>query len=184
MAPWLYTKLRRRDVAPDVAEYVTQEALVRLLTRIHGVDRKREGGSSKGWLFTVALNCLRHEIRQENRIERKIGQRLDADILRTIEASSEQADDSGQVPGDPTRELTMVNAIRSVKSRVTPETWQTFIRMYCDGLTEKQAAEEFGISPHTAKMRKLRTLKKLREHGIEFENDVNESEEGEDQEPV
>lgn len=167
MSRWMYTVLRKWKIAPELAEDVVHEGMVRFLSKITSIDRTREGGSSKKWFMTVAKNCLLQELRTDRRFAEKFGRRVDSQLLDSVAARTGSPDDSAQAQ-HLLNDLFNTEVLHKVVSKTRRDVWQTFLRMYVDGITENQAAEEFGISPHTATVRKRRVLKRLREAGLKL----------------
>lgn len=160
--PWLYVTLRGWKVQPQDAADVTQDVLLIVSQNLADVDRKSEGKQFRAWLYVVMRNAMLQVLRRRRTLTKNFGDQLPDWILNDQPMPESDEDDEVKQHSQ-LLDVVLTIAIPAVQSEVEPETWETFKRMVFDCLTEREAAEEAGITPNAARARKHRILKKLRQ---------------------
>src|SRR5262249_39124905 len=132
-----------RRFAPDVAEEAIQEALLIAITAIQSGMAARHP-NRKGWLVRVGINKGNAILRRRQR--------------------GSSLGEAGALPAHPDRHedfqerVVLLDALRAI-----PDDERLLLeRLYFSGLSEREAAEAFGISQSTLRRRHVAALTRLR----------------------
>lgn len=148
----IYRWCRRWGLQEADAEDVTQNVLLELARQMRTFEYER-GGSFRGWLHTVAQRAWARFLESRQRTPQQQAY-LDeptagADFLRQLERESD-------------REL-LEMAMRLVKLRVQPHTWEAFRLLALEGLSAAEAAPQLGMNVGTVFVARSKVQKMLRE---------------------
>ena len=145
---------------PEAAAELAQETFVRAF---RSASRYRESGRFEGWLFRIAGNLARSEVRC--RMRRGPHASAESDEIRET-----LRDESGPSPDDAAYRREIRNALRQALPRLPESFRQAVVLRYVEGWSYHEIAELLGIETGTAKSRAHRGLKRLRtELGPTFE---------------
>lgn len=149
----VYALVYRRCGDPELAEEITQATFVKVVGKL---GEYREQGRFEAWLFRIALNGLRDEMRRKGR------QAVTVDFGGTPPESFGRVA-GGPAPGESLENEERYAMLRGAVARL-PEADRELIELrYTAELTFAQIAETLGEPLGTVLARGHRALKKLRE---------------------
>jgi len=130
------------------AEDIVAATFEKALLARRRFDRRR--ASEKTWLYTIALNCLRDEVRRAH-----AGARADARLRATVPPS----------PSDAwAAEIADRDELSAAMASLAPEEREAIALRYGADLTVREVARVAGVAETTAQGRVYRGLRKLREY--------------------
>jgi RNA polymerase sigma factor (sigma-70 family) len=139
----------------SLADDITQETFIRILTKYHTYDQTRP---IKPWIYTITINVTRSIMRKQKWIDAlsPFSQQVEDDHINSIEYTF--------MKNEEVRELWEAVKQLTLKSR------EILILHFYLGLTLKESASVLGIPVGTAKSRLHTALKQLRRLNIEIFN--------------
>ncbi len=136
---------------PDTAADLAQETFVRAF---RAASRYRESGRFESWLFRIAGNLVRSELRR--RMRRGIPASVDSEAVREIVRDDAVPPDEEAFHG----ELRL--ALREALPRLPQAFREAVMLRYVEGWSYREIAGRLGIEVGTAKSRAHRGLQRLR----------------------
>lgn len=140
----LYRYLVHRNVDPDVAEDLVQQAFVTVWERRGTI---REDGSLRGLLFRIAMTRALNHFR---------------DTARFTDAEPEAAA-GGSAPHDPAVARDVRDALQAAVAALPERRRAVFELCVLEGLTYREAAEALEISVKTVENQMVQALRSVRE---------------------
>jgi len=153
-SPLLFEWTRRNGIGEADAEDLVQNVLVRLLKQMPAFER-RNLGSFRSWLFTIARNCWHDHCRSRARQH-----------ALALGAAADQ-----QRGNDPIAELTnaeyqgylLRRSLRVIESDFPESTWRAFVLHVVEGRPAAEVAAMTRITPNAVYLARGRVLRRLRE---------------------
>lgn len=151
----VYALCKSRCGRHDVAEEVTQSVFVTVANKLGGTDAQSEGdyaemGRFESWLFRIAMNRIRDEMRRQKRH----AEPTDPATFRT------QADAADETDPDAAHDL---GRLRTAIERLSDADREVVELRHHAGMSFKQMAETLGEPIGTLLARHHRALRKLKE---------------------
>lgn len=156
--PLVYRWCRRWGVSADDAPDVAQEVFCRVAGAIADF-RHDQGGSFRGWLWTIAKHETCDHLTRRRRQAVAEGGTLDE--IRLQQTPEELPDDEPPEPDESIRLL--CRALELICGDFQSRTWQIFQRTAIEGRDAADVAEELGMTARAVRQAKHRVLKRLRE---------------------
>ena len=147
----VYSLLLRTLRDPDDALEICQEVFLRIFT---GLATFRSGGSVSGWVFRIATNLLRDQLRSVKRRQR----------LQQLPVIEEALPDPG-TPGDGLFCRAVVHQITVVLPDLPDTQREVFTLYYFQGLSVRETADALELSPANVKVLLHRARKALLKDG-------------------
>jgi RNA polymerase sigma-70 factor (ECF subfamily) len=142
----VYGLIRAQCGSPDLAEEITQSTFCTIVTKIEGYT---EQGRFESWLFRIAMNRLRDEMRRRKRQARP----MEEETLTGL---------AGAAPGPRGRDEAEVAALNAALAEL-PEADRRIIHLrHVAGLSFRQIADVLEQPIGTVLARQHRALRKLR----------------------
>ena len=155
--PRLYAIVVRQCGDRELAEEITQATFVQLVVSIDGY---REQGRFEAWLFRIAMNRLRDEMRRRKRQAKPLGtMHSDAALNLGLAAHRDTADD----PHVQASRAEQVALLKSAVARLTPRDREILLLRHTAGLSFPQIAETLREPLGTVLARAHRAVGKLRQ---------------------
>ncbi len=146
--PRVYGLIRAQCGSTDLAEEITQSTFCTMATKI---GQYTELGRFEPWLFRIAMNRLRDEMRRRKRQANPVA----AETLVGLAGPAEQSHD-GPDPDE-------VQALRAAMGRLSDSDQRVLHLRHYAGLSFARIAEVLGEPLGTVLARQHRALKKLRQ---------------------
>ena len=141
--------LAREPGAHLVADELVQEVLIRVWLKAHTFNPAK--ASVNTWIYTLARNCRIDYLRRNGRYASDV----DADSLFAgLEAE-------GADPFESTQQKLVAERIREGLEKLPPEQSEVLHKIYLEGKTQQETAEEIRIPLGTVKSRVRLALQKL-----------------------
>jgi len=159
--PRVYGLLRSRCGDPELAEELAQSVFCTVAEKI-GTDaegRYVEQGRFESWLFRIAMNRLRDEVRRRKRQAVGIGG-TDAELVSNKEADSK--DDGTDSPEQREESAIRVQSLRNALNELNDADREIIELRHIGGLSFKQIAELLDEPMGTVLARQHRALRKLK----------------------
>ena len=157
-APLVHTWICQRRIESNTAADIVQEvfsSVHRSLSRF-----SQNGGTFRGWLWTITRNKILDHVRRESKHPHATGGSTANFAIGNL------ADECELPESEPTskREHTELvhRAVFQVQGEFEPRTWQAFWRTTVDGFRTYVVAEELKMKPATVRQSKSRVLRRLR----------------------
>ena len=131
---------RRWGLNPHDAEDLSQKVLLQLSQQMPDFQYDPRG-SFRAWLKTIAYRSWCDHLERGRRIEQGTG---DSAVLRLLHSTVARESFLEEIEEDWNREL-LAEAMRTVKARVRPHTWQAFRLLSHEGLSGQEAAEKLDM---------------------------------------
>ncbi len=147
-APRVKTFVRARGVAPERAEELAQETLLRLWRKAHQFDASRATASA--WVYSIARNLFIDEMRRGVRDRR-------------LEQEEEPAPEGPERPDDLLMAAERERLVREVMAGLPGEQLKVVRLSFFDGLAHSEIAERLGLPLGTVKSRIRLAVARLRE---------------------
>lgn len=151
-APRVYGLLKSQCGDAELAEEIAQSVFCTVAAKLTGDQGYVEQGKFEAWIFRIAVNRLRDEIRRKRR------QAVNVDHAALEERAARPTID-GVSPRDDTER----RALRDAMARLSPADRQIIEYRYIGGLSFKQMAELLEEPLGTVLARQHRALRKLRD---------------------
>ena len=152
--PLVYGWCRRRGLRPPDAEDVVQEVFLTVAARVADFRREPEGGSFRGWLWTITRHKLGDWIRRQKSRE----QAADADPSAWEDPGGPAGGDEGGEAGSLYR-----RALDLIRAEFEEPSWQAFWRVAVEGEDPAAVAGDLGMTRNAIYIAKSRILRRLRE---------------------
>lgn len=147
--------IRAQCSDPDLAEEITQSTFCTIASKLRGYD---EQGKFEHWLFRIAVNRLRDEMRRRKRHAASTDEQS-LEGLAKLPSASELGDFAASAGSDPeTREK-----LRSAFSKLSDSDQITVHLRHVAGLSFAKIAEVLGQPIGTVLARNHRAMRKLKE---------------------
>ncbi|MCC6580817.1 MAG: sigma-70 family RNA polymerase sigma factor [Phycisphaeraceae bacterium] len=162
-APRVYGLLLHQCGDRDLAEEIAQATFVKVVTRI---GRYQERGRFEPWLFRIAMNQLRDEMRRRKRQARPMDLSLthdeedDSDPWASVSSTSRH--DEPHSPLDDMAHAEQLEQVRQAVAQLGEEDREIIYLRHTAGLTFVQIAEALNKPLGTVLARGHRALGKLR----------------------
>lgn len=154
-APRVFALLRSQCGDGELAEEVTQSVFCTLAAKLTGDRGYVEQGKFEAWVFRIAINRLRDEMRRRRRYARTcLDAALDGGATPPGEANAIPSEDQG----DEERK-----SLREAIARLSPADRQIIEYRYVGGLSFRQMADLLDEPLGTVLARQHRALRKLRD---------------------
>lgn len=154
-APRVFALLRSQCGDGELAEEITQSVFCTLAAKLTGDRGYVEQGKFEAWVFRIAINRLRDEMRRRRRSTRTC---LDA----ALDGRAAPSGEHNPAPhGDESDEERA--ALREAVARLNPADRQIIEYRYVGGLSFRQMAELLDEPLGTVLARQHRALRKLRD---------------------
>ena len=149
--PRVFGLIRAQCGSVDLAEEITQSTFCTVVERI---GRYAEVGRFESWLFRIAMNRLRDEMRRRRRQANPVES-------ETLVGLAGPGDDEPEVAGAGSED---VAALQGALARLSESDRQVIHLRHFTGLSFAAIAEILGEPLGTVLARQHRALKKLRQH--------------------
>jgi len=149
--PRVFGLIRAQCGNVDLAEEITQSTFCTVVERI---GRYAEVGRFESWLFRIAMNRLRDEMRRRRRQANPVENET---LVGLAGAGDDKPDDAGGGPEG-------VAALQAALGRLSESDRQVIHLRHFTGLSFAAIAEILGEPLGTVLARQHRALKKLRQH--------------------
>lgn len=146
----VFSLIRSQCGSADLAEEITQSTFCTMAAKIGQYD---EVGKFEQWLFRIAMNRLRDEMRRRKRQANPV----EHDTLAALMGAGPTAGEQSTV--DPA----IIRALRKALAQLSDADQQIIYLRHCGELSFKQIAEMLDQPLGTVLARHHRALKKLRE---------------------
>lgn len=158
--PIVYGWCRRSGLQESDAADCTQEVFRAVFQHIGQFRGGENGGSFRGWLWTITVNQIRHHFRQAQQRAIPVGGSRAGQILAQLpEANLPEEDPDAQA----TRQRILWRALELVRGDFSEATWAIFERTTLERQTYQQVAEDLGIKVNAVRQARFRVLRRLRE---------------------
>lgn len=151
-APRVFAIVRARCGDAELAEEITQSVFCTLAGKITGGDGYEEQGRFEAWVFRIAMNRLRDEMRRRKRQAVTVDHEVLQDRLGSMTDSALQEAEDGE----------MMAALRVVIAQLSPADREVIEYRHVAGLSFRQIAEIVDEPLGTILARQHRALAKLR----------------------
>jgi RNA polymerase sigma-70 factor (ECF subfamily) len=147
-----YRYLRNETAANDVV----QETFVRLYFK---VAKFKPSATVKTWLYTIALNLCRDQIRRSHTWRE--ARTLDAASGETIDATAKLRDPNA-APDIAAEKRDHYRLLQQAIDQLSPALREAIILFSLEGKSQKEAADILGTSPKTVELRIYHAKQKLK----------------------
>lgn len=159
--PLIFRRCRSMNLTQEDAGDVVQEVFLKLWKGLHQFEARVDGGF-RNWLRTVTRNEVNNWFRSRPEELDAIGG-TDA-MLRCLEFPEIVTDVSLLSSATPNEtKIALQEALARIRPEFSERDWRLFTRTQVDGLADKQAAEELGLSHGAARMALSRVRMRLKE---------------------
>lgn len=171
----VYGLVLRQCSDRELAEEITQATFVKIVTKLGDTQGYEERGKFEAWLFRIAMNLLRDEMRRRKRQARPMdmspgtGRSGEDGRAEASEwaAAQDQLAPRGAVewpdPGDAASTAEQVELLRQAIATMTPADQEILYLRHTAGLSFAQIAQTLGQPLGTVLARGHRALGKLRQ---------------------
>ncbi len=149
--PRVFGLIRAQCGSADLAEEITQSTFCTVVERI---GRYSEVGRFESWLFRIAMNRLRDEMRRRRRQANPV----ESETLVGLAGAGDDAPDGSREGGED------VAGLQDALARLSEADRQVIHLRHFTGLSFAAIAEILGEPLGTVLARQHRALKKLRQH--------------------
>lgn len=163
-APRVFALLMRQCADRELADEITQATFVKLVTQLKNFEGYEERGRFEPWLFRIAINSLRDEMRRRQRQARPtdFGQRTGAEGPDNLEAQVHLTDDRAVNPLAQVEHGEQVELMRQAVAQL-PEADQQILHLrHTAGMSFPQIAQTLEQPLGTVLARGHRALAKLK----------------------
>lgn len=158
--PIVYGWCRRSGLQENDAADCTQDVFRAVFQHIEQFQGDQNGGSFRGWLWTITKNQIRQHFRSAKRRVQPLGGASARQMLDQLP----EADLPDEEP-DPqtTRRRTIWRALELVKGDFSETTWAIFERTTLEHHSYQQVADTFGMQVNAIRQARFRVLRRLKE---------------------
>ncbi len=149
-SPRVFGLIRAQCGSTDLAEEITQSTFCTIVERI---GRYSELGRFESWLFRIAMNRLRDEMRRRKRQANPV----ETEALVGLAGAGDPVEGPGSDSGD-------LTALQAALDRLSEADRRVVHLRHFTGLSFARIAEILGEPLGTVLARQHRALKKLRQH--------------------
>lgn len=159
--PLVYHWCRRHGVDDADAADVFQEVFSAVAKSVGAFTQQRNGGTFRGWLWTITRNKIRDFHRQRAKGIEAVGgthaqQRLE-DLPDRLSEDNLDDDDRSETAS------LFHRALELVRCEFEQRTWQAFWQVAVEGHSTADVAAELGITANGVRQAKSRILRRLRQ---------------------
>ena len=161
--PIVYGWCRRAGLQDNDAADAVQEVfrlVFQGLAQFRGSERN--GGSFRGWLWTISRNQVRLNFRNRGKRPQAFGG-TDAQMRFAEQAAGSREQDIDEPDAAITRLRLLHRALDLVKGDFNPVTWLAFSRVTLQEHSIQDVARELGLTENSVRQAKFRVLRRLRE---------------------
>lgn len=162
-SPIVYRWCRRSGLQDHDAADAVQDVFRQVfqgIAEFRGADGN--GGSFRGWLWTISRNQIRLHYRNQVRTPRAIGG-TDGQITFAAHVDDTPGPDDNEPDSEITRVRLLQRALALVKGDFNEVTWQVFSRVTLQEHSIQDVARETGLTENGVRQAKFRVLTRLRE---------------------
>lgn len=160
-SPLVYAVCRRKGVDPQDAQDIVQDVFRKVALGLVDFRHDRPGDSFRGWLATIARNCIRDHFRMQGGRPVAVG---GGEMVRRVQEVPDWDDIESTVSSPSAANVVIIRqALRNIRSEFKDRTWEAFWKSAVEGGYPADIARQLGISRdvvHQAKSRVLRRLRK------------------------
>ena len=158
--PIVYGWCRRAGLQEHDAADCTQEVFRAVFQHIGQFQGEQNGGSFRGWLWTITINQIRQHFRLvKSRAMPVGGSNAQQSLAQLPEADLPEAEPDAQG----TRRRVIWRALELVRGDFSETTWAIFEQTTLEHQDYQQVAEEFGMQVNAVRQARFRVLRRLRE---------------------
>ena len=159
--PVIYQWCRSRGLRSGDAEDVVQKVFLNVATHLDSFHRSRTGQSFRAWIWTIANNAIRDQLRRDQGYPNPVGG-TDAHrrMLQVVAEDSCDGDDSAEPDADC---LLVHRLLELIRDDFEEGTWAAFWAMVVEDKTAGEIAVELNKSPEAVRQAKCRVMRRLRE---------------------
>lgn len=164
-SPVVYGWCRRAGLQDNDAADAVQDVFRSVFQGVadfRGAEAGEDGGSFRGWLWTITRNQIRLFFRRRGKTPLAIGG-TDAQVRFAEHADGWQELDENEPDATVTRRRLLHRALDLVKGDFNEVTWQVFSRVTLQERSIQDVAAEFGLTENAVRQAKFRVLRRLRE---------------------
>lgn len=162
-SPIVYSWCRRSGLQYNDAADAVQDVFRQVFQGIgafRGADGN--GGSFRGWLWTISRNQIRLHFRKQVRSPEAIGG-TNAQVRFATQADHTAGPDEDEPESDLTRVRLLHRALEMIKDDFNPVTWEIFSRVALREHSIQDVARDHGVTENAVRQMKFRVLNRLRE---------------------
>lgn len=164
-APLIYSYALKHGFQDADASDIAQDVMCTVARSISSFDYDRNKGSFRGWLVTVARNCIRKRWEQIRR------QAMKTEITATLEQQLHDPSEESLSQWDREYELRVFHwAAERVCHEFKESTWQAFWLTTVDGQSIESTAKRIGVSLGAIYIARSRVLARIRSVVSEFDS--------------
>lgn len=161
-SPVVYGWCRRAGLQDNDAADAVQEVFRSVFQNIDAFRGTSDGGSFRGWLWSITRNQVRGFFRTMSRHPEAIGG-TDAQVRFSNHSDRATSEEDAEPAPEETRRRVLHRALDLVRGDFSEQTWQIFTRVTMQGHSPLEIARELGISDTSVRQAKFRVLRRLRE---------------------
>ncbi|MEQ9455182.1 MAG: RNA polymerase sigma factor [Phycisphaeraceae bacterium] len=154
----------------ELAEELTQETFVKVVTALNKLDGYREQGRFEPWLFRIATNSLRDEMRRRKR--QAVGRGQTAEHLDREDPMTALPDQQSDDPLDRMTHDEQLESMKQCLDRLSEADREVLYLRHTAGLSFAQIAETLEKPLGTVLARAHRALGKLRKMMTDSPNEM------------
>jgi RNA polymerase sigma-70 factor (ECF subfamily) len=157
--PLVYRWARKAGLNDSDAADIGQEVFRTVVARIDSFQQ-RDGGTFRGWLWTITRNKLGDYIRRAKDRPQAVG---GTDANQQLHQLADELPEDSFDAGDAHAESQLMHrALKLIEDDFGANTWQAFWRATIDGHSAAEIAADLGMSPEAVRQAKFRVLRRLR----------------------
>jgi len=162
--PLVYGHARRRGLAHEDAEDVSQKVFARITAAIGGFEYEKERGRFRDWLGYVIRNeVVRHWKKEQNQTQ---GQGGEAQIVEQLSGASVDPEWSAEYHSH-----ILATALARCQPHFEPATWRAFERVWIERCSPLEVSQEVHQPIDWVYVAKSRVLKRLWQEVQELSED-------------
>ncbi len=157
-APLLQGYCRNRGFAPEVADDIAQNVMLRVYRGIHQFERNGRERRLRYWIAAITRNEIVDFCRRNSAHPVAIGgseHQLQLNALRSVDDSS--TDEPVFQPA-----IILARTLQVVEQDFEPHVWRAFELFKRDGLTAREVAKVLGMTENSVRQAALRVCRRLR----------------------
>ncbi len=164
-SPMVYGWCRRAGLQDNDAADAVQDvfrSVFQGIAEFRGVEESQNGGSFRGWLWTITRNQVRLYFRRQGNVPQAVGG-TDAQIRFAEHVDGCQELGETEPDAEGARRQLLHRALELVRGDFNDSTWEVFSRVTLQGHSIQDVATEFGLTDNAIRQVKFRVLRRLRE---------------------